>query len=215
MNGLSTEIFEEPERAARYAIGADAAEGVGRDRGALRVLRVGWATPTYEVATGVGDVGPSALADETARLAAYYNDALVLPEANGPGRRMIECLLAANVRVMRRPGEEDADPRDPTRLGYLTLLRSRDVLLDTTRRGLLDGALVVRSARTIAALGVFVWGARRPEAAPGFFDDEVFALALAYFAALDVPPPPAPPPTLRPRTPAEHLARLARAARKR
>lgn len=213
VSGLDVEIFEEPAD-GRYVIGVDAAEGVGRDRGAVVVLAVGWERPARVVAVGIGDVPPAPLGDAAAALAERYRGvdrtALVEPEANGPGLVVIERLKDRHVRIAGRPGAEDAVGA-PVRLGYLTGRRSREVLLETMREEVRTGAVEVRSAKVRDALGTFVWGARRAEAAPGFFDDPVFALGLAIFAAQDVRRPPAPPPAGAPPLTAEaHIARLKR-----
>src|SRR3990172_1873691 len=45
IEGVPVAFFEEPDAGARYALGADFAEGVGRDRGAFALYRVGWDRP--------------------------------------------------------------------------------------------------------------------------------------------------------------------------
>lgn len=215
INGLEVAIFEDPDAGGTYTVGIDAAEGVGRDRGAVVVLAVGWDRPSRVVATGAADVPPRALGEAAAALARRYagrhRTALAAPEANGPGLVVIEALRDAKIRILPRPGVEDGAPA-PERLGYLTGPRSRDVLLDGMRRDIVAGGLVIRSERLRDALATFVWGDRRPEAAPGFYDDEVFALALAHYAAGTIraaPAPPALPPAI-PTTVEDHFRSMKR-----
>lgn len=217
---LAVEVYEEPAAedpvtrapaATAYALGVDAAYGVGRDRGAIVGLRVGVGEPHRDVVVAVGDETPGDLGEAVVALAARYRGAWVMPEANGPGLVVIE-RLRGRARVLPRPGSPDRPPHGEAPLGYVTGARSRDALLDGMRTALRDGRLVIRSATLRDALGTFVWGDRRPEAAQGFFDDAVFALALALYAAEHAPAArPARREALPLDTPAVHFAEIRRA----
>ena len=216
IEGVPVAFFEEPDAGARYALGADFAEGVGRDRGAFALYRVGWDRPTAMAAFAVADAPPEAIAGAASTVAFRYKgrdrSALANPEVNGPGLVGLKVFRDRGVRLMVRPGSEDGAP-PPQRFGYRTGRETRDFLLRGFREHLGNGSTLVRARQVKEALDVFIWKTKTYEAASGFLDDEVVAAALGDFCASTVPAPAAPaarPSNRPPQTAEEHLARRRR-----
>src|SRR5690242_16114480 len=92
-------MWDAPERSANYAIGVDVAEGVGRDRSVIEVVRIGdIKRPDEQVAEFASDYhDPIDLAPVVAELGRFYSgadglEAIVIVEANGLGDGVILAL---------------------------------------------------------------------------------------------------------------------------
>jgi len=207
--GFDVEIIEGPNPDTEYSIGIDAAEGVGRDQGGIVVSRSGRGGADRIVAVLGVDATPSRLSDAAIELSRRYNNALTVPEANGPGLVVIGRLVEAGVPVLRRPDAADRPPGSAEALGFLTTRRTRTELLERLRSAIVGRSLEVRSRTLIDQLGTFVWGDKRPEAAEGYKDDVVIAACLSLVGLGYVAPPPPPERPRPPRgSPAWHLQRL-------
>jgi len=81
-----------------YVIGADPSGGVGQDFSAYFVLDIFGALAFY---WSRNDHEPAAFAEQVARTAEKYNNAMVLVESNNHGHLVLDRLMRLNIRVWR------------------------------------------------------------------------------------------------------------------
>lgn len=194
----SFRVWDYPRDELEYVAGIDAAEG--RKRDLTQLQRRGVATysdtrPDYSaivvlelitglhVATWHGYVPPDELASIAAAVGSHYNNALLVPELNGPGlavvTRLIETLHYDNLYRSTLVNMLDQDPLMP-RFGFQTNSSSRKILMMRVHEVLNDDRLWTRDERLVRELRTMEFDDQGTERARGTNkDDLVFALALA------------------------------------
>jgi len=163
--------WHEPVPGKLYVVSLDASDGTGGDAGAGIVLERGTGR---HIATLWGQFKPWELARWAVRIARKYNNALIVPERNGPGGTVLRALDAEhsypNVFVDR-----DGKP------GFLTNQASRPVVLDTLAEGIRTGTFQTQDRYLTAELRTFVVNVNgKPEALQGTHDDLAMAAAIGY-----------------------------------
>ncbi len=149
-------IWDYPHDNGVYVVGADVAEGKVRDKGTTRgVVAVGRDQPDYSVGivmeanTGVhvaswhGYLAPIDFATALSALAWLYNQALVVPEVNGPGISVIEQLVRVlnypNIYVSKLFGVERDMSIDNVAYGFRTTASTRPILINHIHRAVGSG----------------------------------------------------------------------------
>lgn len=199
------QIFERPRPRGprRYILGVDVSDGIGQDRSAIAVHRMGTIEePEEQVALYVSDaITPQALALVVDAVGRLYTDddhyeALVAIECNNHGLSTQDTLQlhCGYGHLYRWEYLDAADPKSrySTKAGWVTTQRTRPMLLDKLYHSLttLDPVthltdLLVHSSLLRAELADFqtegaLWEA---EAARGAHDDVVMATAIAHYVA--------------------------------
>jgi hypothetical protein len=174
-------IWEEPVPGASYCAGGDPCDGTpGGSRAVLSIHRKD--ESFRQVAVLRGRWVPREFARLTARWAAYYNHAFVVPERNRIeyARALVHDEGYRHVyRRRSKSGEADREP------GFVTDGQTRPYMLDVLKAALEgDGEtppwLVLVDAEFFAETMTFEdEGGGRYAAAPGKRDDTIFAVALA------------------------------------
>lgn len=194
-------VWEPRKREHRYILGVDVADGVGKDRSVIEVLRIGTLTqPAEEVAQFVSDdVDPIDFAGVIDAIGRFYRDgddleALVAIETNNHGlatqAHLNQHLGYGNLFVWQR-----WDARDPRRrfsrvFGWETNARTRPIILTEFLKAVTTfdentnlADFVINSPFTLDEMKDFqvppggaLWQA---EAAQGAHDDCIFAAAIA------------------------------------
>ena len=228
-------VWEPPRRSGprRYVIGVDVSNGMGLDRHAAEVLRVGTIEePAEQVAEFISDtISPTDLAFILQAIGMWYADAdgveaLMAIESNlGPGmstQDMLQLHLGyANFYRWEYYDAADPSSRFSTRIGWATTPRTRPILLTKFHAALttldpvtLQPDLVTHSAFLHDELTDFVtdgalWEA---EAARGAHDDCTIATAIAYYTSWRLQGGETEPLEERRRRRSEQIATLAAAA---
>jgi hypothetical protein len=194
----SLRIWDPPRDGLEYVAGIDVSEGRKRDitqlqrRGvaaysdhrpdysAIVVLEL---TTGLHVATWHGYVPPSELASIAAGVGAHYNNALLVPELNGPGlavvTRLNETLHYDNIYRSQLVNMVDVDPLLP-RFGWQTTPSSRKILIMHISVALMESRLWTRDSMLVRELRTMEFDDQGNERSRGTNkDDLVFALALA------------------------------------
>lgn len=198
-------IWERPRTRGprRYIMGADPADGIGQDRSALAIHRMGTLEePEEQVALYVSDqMGPVQFASVIDAVGRLYTDednyeALAAIECNRHGISTQDTLQLHHgySHFYRWEFLDAADPKSrySTKIGWMTTVRTRPMLLDklysalTTRdpvTHLTD--LLIHSPLLRVELADFqtegaLWEA---EAARGAHDDCVMATAIAHYVS--------------------------------
>lgn len=205
MNPLLTEspsgalrIWDEPRDHVQYVAGIDVAEGIKRDRSHFaRRATVQYADerPDYSaivvieletalhVATWHGYIPPDQLAEIAAAVGMHYNNALLVPEVNGPGIAVVTALSERiryeNIYRSMAFNQLDNDPLQ-NRLGWQTSVVTRKILIARIYEQINHDRLWTRDAKLIDELRTMEFDDAGVERARGRNkDDLVMALALA------------------------------------
>ncbi len=176
-------LWEPPDPSTRYYIGVDVSQGV--DGGNPSVVQVITSGPVQrQVAEWVGWMDPIDLASVVEEISRWYNSAEVAVEINGPGistqtalrERGVDLFRWRYLNTLKHGGVTD-------RLGWTTSQSSKPVLVSHFKNYVMSKKLIIRSYELInKELRGFVVDSRGgAEAAPGFTDDRIMALAIASF----------------------------------
>jgi hypothetical protein len=189
-----------PERGRSYLIGVDVSEGlIDGDESAVQVLE----TPSMsQVARWSGLISPDDLADLVGWLGHRYNTAAVCVEVNGPG-------YATNLRLAKQlyyPLIYRREVHDSTKIGFQkkwgfqTNKQTKQILIGTLREALAKDTILIRDIETAKQMAHYVLNNEKYEAAAGYHDDMVMALALALQMGLQwTPSLPSVKPTVAPK----------------
>lgn len=178
------DIWEQPDTATDYVIGADPSGGVGRDNGAAFVLN---RRNGKLVARLWGQLEPSDFASELWKLANYYNKAWICVEANNHGHAVIEVLKTKNYRnLYKRRALDELTNQITSKVGFLTTNQSKLTLTENFKTSCKEGKVILMDGDLIAELSTFIQLSSktgisiRREASAGAHDDLVMAACLTW-----------------------------------
>lgn len=183
-SGGRLKVWRRPEQGEMYVIGVDVSEGIevlaGRDRFDNSCVQVLRREGLEQVACWAGKIDPDALADVVMFLGEYYNNAFTGVEANNHGLTTLTALKGRYQYLYRREIFDERSRRRTEKLGWLTTVRTRPLMIDCLARAIREGELVVRDEETLSELLTFSYDKNgRACAQEGCRDDRVFALAVA------------------------------------
>jgi len=180
-------VWTPPKKHKTYVIGADCAQGLKRgDWSVAIVFDRHDGTTLEEVATLRCKVPAPSFGEMLCLLAEWYNDAYLVPEANGPG-------LAACTRITenRYPHiyhratmdliNNRAADNNTFRFGFLVTGSTKGRILSDTQEAVRNGSLVFYSDAIIEEHLAFESNNGKLEAPTGRHDDCVMATAMAHF----------------------------------
>lgn len=170
-------IWELPNAAQRYVIGADVAEGLDHgDYSCAQVLNV---HTGGQDAMWHGHIPPDEFADVLAILGRYYGNALVGVEANNHGLTTVTALRNLRYKaIYRRRTVDRITNKASDQLGWLTTKTSKPLMIDELAMALKADELGIVDKGTIAELKTFVRN-ERGQMSGSPHDDRVMALAIA------------------------------------
>lgn len=161
------EVYKLPEVFHEYVIGADPAEGnPSGDSSALTVLDL---ATGEEVASLAGLIQPSTFAHYMHKIGDWYNRASLCVERNNHGHAVI--LWLAEHSDLTILNGEDSKP------GWLSNVRGKAMLYNTTCDALKDGTTTIHSFATYTQLASIE--GRTLRAPEGQHDDRAISFALA------------------------------------
>lgn len=172
-------IWREPMVGHEYIIGADCAEGVGKD-GDNSCFEIIDATSLEQVAEFYSNlVPPNVFAQIINQIGIYYNTATVAVENNAIGGAVINCLS----NDMGYEAIYYETRKTSARLGIKVGPSNRPILLESMQSRLMTGAVRLNSQRLINELKTFIYSPqkKRAEAMKGKHDDAIMALCLALY----------------------------------
>lgn len=172
-------LWKEPMVGHEYIIGADCAEGVGKD-GDNSCFQVIDAANMEQVAEFYSNtVPPSMFAGILNQMGIYYNTATVVVENNTIGGAVLNSLSNdlgyENVYYESR--------KSSFKLGIKITPSNRPVLLESMQNRLMNGSVRINSRRLVGELKTFIYSPqkKRAEAIKGKHDDAIMALCLALY----------------------------------
>jgi hypothetical protein len=193
-------IYRRPQPGRHYVIGADVSEGIDANMGDGNPDADFSVAPVFDRDTGEqvavwrGRVQPAEFGRTLDALARWYNNAGVVPEANGPGLACIDELLRAGYPsglIYHRRDAPDGDPWTRSDLiGWKTTQVTRPQLVSKVDAALREGSIILHDPITISELNTFVIKTTgKAEAQSGCHDDCVIGLGLALVGIAEMPRP--------------------------
>lgn len=168
-------IWHYPQPGKKYVIGVDPSDGGGNDNGVIDV----WdAEGIIQVAQFYGKLRPDELAEKTAEVATFYNQAFVGVENN-----MLSTILFLSKIYDHYYFENKIDEKTNKRtkkIGWNTNSKTRDVMIDDFMILFDEGNLTINSPHTLSDMHTFVRKDNgKREHADGKHDDALFAGMIA------------------------------------
>lgn len=172
----------------RYVVGGDPS---GTTRGDYACIQVINRRDLQQVARFRKKTDPLSYADDLAMLGMYYNEALVGPEATGPGYGTIGRLVEMGYPNLYRSTQADNMPGIiASKFGWSTTFKSKEWAIGHLLKLIVDNDCTIHDSHTYQELRGYVAldrGGYGPASDKGH-DDTVMALAIAYIvAATDTP----------------------------
>jgi hypothetical protein len=196
-------LFFKPDPAKTYVIGADSAEGIDANEGhgesdpdwAVAVVRE--RETGDQAATLRARMEPGEFGRYLALLGWYFNNACIVPEANGPGIATIDALLNADYApglIYHRRREADDDPQvRADKVGWKTTSVTRPQLISWYDAAIRELSITIRDPVVAQECRTFVIKPNgRAEAQKACHDDCVIADALTVVGMQQMPKPEAP-----------------------
>ena len=177
-------IWQKPQAESLYVIGIDPSSG-SRDGDPAAMAVYECATQT-QVAEWHGYMPPDLLGEEAVQLGIYYNNALLIPEANNHGVSCLDSIKRAHYRNIyrRRTSPDRRRERNTDNYGWWTSEQSKKLLIDGFAKFIREGVDRIKSKQTLNECVTYVRDDRdRTNAQSGCHDDRVIANALAAYAA--------------------------------
>lgn len=197
--GGNLRVWDAPTETDQYIIGVDVAQGLIKgDASSAQVLRMdifGTTLLFTQVAKLHGWINPRTYAEDVMRLAVWYNEALVVPERNGPGHEFIRSLKEFGYWNIFRDVSDTAQQEfqaDPI-LGITTTGHNKSAMISALQQTIKDRktgrrTLAIRDADTVEELGTFTQDSTEKgnvsfSGLKGMHDDDVMALVVGVYAA--------------------------------
>lgn len=176
-------VWKTPQPRHVYGIGGDVAEGIeGGAYSAGVVLDIG---DGCQVAEWHGHIAPDLFGDELALLSAWYNQAVVAPEARpGPGGITQARLEQLEAHLWVNP---DKDPDRGGVTGWDTNRRTKPLMVAALNAGVRDHELVVKSIDLVDECHAYHYlpsGEMAPSV--GQFSDRLMAAAIIWYVTRDM-----------------------------
>lgn len=170
-------VWEGPKVGGNYVIGADVAEGL--DHGDYSSAHVIDVRSGMVVAHWHGHIAADLFGRVLWALGVWYQDALIIPEANNHGLTTVTELRRLGCRrLYRRRPVNSANKKLGIQYGWATNVTTKPLMIDDLAKALRERAIDLRDEETIAELRTFVRDSKgRMAGSP--FDDRVISLALA------------------------------------
>lgn len=172
-------IWKEPMAGHEYIIGADCAEGVGKD-GDNSCFQVIDAANMEQVAEFYSNtVPPSTFASVLNQIGIYYNTATIVVENNAIGGAVLNSLS----NDLGYEAIYYDNKKTSVKLGIRMTPSNRPVLLESMQNRLMNGSVRINSQRLVGELKTFIYSPakKRAEAIKGKHDDAIMALCLALY----------------------------------
>lgn len=198
-------VFSYPSDDREWGVYFGGADPTGTTRGDMACIQIINRRDYRQVARWRGRIDPGSFAEEIAKLGNYYNQAMVAPEATGPGTETIGRLIQMPYPHVWRNRWADRQPGIlSNQYGFNTTVKTKEWWVGHLLKLVVDGDVTIHDAQTFSEMQDYVTldgGGYGPADEDGY-DDTVAALAIACLcASTESPLPPygtAPLPSITP-----------------
>jgi len=173
-------IWKEPQEGKEYIIGVDCAEGQGEnnDNSSFQIVE---ATSCEQVAEFYSNtVPPHVFAQILNEIGKFYNNALLVVEANGPGSAVLSNLQSQlyydNIYF------QNSNTKNP-KAGIRMSQSNRPLFLESLQNKIINDSMRINSIRITNELQTFEYNSttKKAQAQKGKHDDAIISLCLAVF----------------------------------
>lgn len=174
-------MFLRPSPDAAYVIGGDPTRTTRGDFACAQVLN---RHTMEQVAVWRGKTTPGTFAEELYKLGRYYNDALIVPEIEGPGHMTVGQLLGMNYpRIFRRTKvDRTRDGNNVPTYGWSTTAHNKELAIGWLLQHVVGSDLIIHDHHTFMEMRDYVTAERGgygPADEKHGHDDTVMAMAIA------------------------------------
>lgn len=184
-------VWDLPKAGVQYSIGADIAEGIGKD---FTVATVTNKNTGEQVAGLRGFITPDELVEELYKLGYFYNYCFICPEMNSFGLGVVNDLIKKGyTKLYKRYEMEELSAQKTKKLGFRTTPQTKPKLINNFVAACKEGKFRVRDAILLEEMNSFIQLATktgkslRYEAKSGKKDDYVISAALSYEMLSQIP----------------------------
>lgn len=173
------QIYKEPEATHEYIVTVDTAHGV--EDGDFSCIQVLDRNERVQAAEYYARVPPDVVAEQARLVATFYNNALLVPEIDGPGLAVIKILLDSDYQNLYVRNINAANWTQ--RYGFRTQVKGeRDAMIAALAQAIRLETHTFNSLRLLGECKVFVeTSTKKCEAMPGEHDDAVMSIAIAIY----------------------------------
>jgi len=186
-------LFARPSAAASYVIGGDPTKTVRGDYACAQILN---RHTMEQVGIWRGKTSPGTFAEELYKMGRYFNDALIVPEIEGPGHTTVGMLMGMNYPNIYRRGKVDKARNSPNaNYGWSTGAHTKELAVGWLLQHVVNTDLVIHDSHTFSEMRDYVTvdsGGYGPADEKHGHDDTVMALAIAITGHATSGPPPQP-----------------------
>lgn len=181
-------IYEEPNRNHFYSLGADPAEGIGKDDSTITVIDK---MTGREVGFYLGQIQPDLFAKKIRQTAELFNDALAVIEINNHGLAVINALKTEYTNIYQRTVFDKVTNTKRKELGWKTSQTTKPLMVDDFIAGLRDEDIGLSSQVTVSQMMTFVHTSESNKygmgAETGQKDDALISAMLAWQGLKELP----------------------------
>jgi len=183
-------IWEYPDYNKEYMLVADVARGDGKDYSTFHVIDI---ENLIQVAEYKGKIGTKDFGNLCVEYATKYNDAILIIENATIGWNVIQVAIDRNYKNLFYTDEKTRYV-DPNKVknklnainkkkvpGFTNSGNIRQLMISKMEQYFNEKTFIPRSKRLMDELFVFVWNGNKSEAAHGYNDDLVMALAIGLW----------------------------------
>ena len=173
------QIYQEPFPGHQYIVSVDTAHGV--EDGDYSCIQVLDRTDRMQAAEYYARTPPGVVAEQARLVATLYNDAILVPEVDGPGIAVIKDLLDSG--YMNLWVRSITATNWTQRFGFRTQAKDmRDGIIAALAQAIRLNTHTINSLRLLNECRVFIENSNgRCESMPGEHDDAVMAIAIAIY----------------------------------
>jgi len=181
-------IWEPADYSRNYLITADVARGDGSDYSTFEIFDVETFTQVGEYR---GQISTKDFGHLLVGIATEYNNALLAPENSSIGWSTIQTILDRGYHNLYYSPKGNAltvdtyfDPyMDHSKMvpGFTVSSATRPISIGKFQEAVRDRGIIIKSARLLEEMKVFVWKNGRPEAQSGYNDDVIMACSIVCF----------------------------------
>ena len=184
-------LFAKPSPAAAYVIGGDPTKTTRGDYACAQILN---RHTMEQVGIWRGKTSPGTFAEELYKMGRYFNDALIVPEIEGPGHTTVGMLMGMNYPNIYRRTKVDKSRNSPNaNYGWSTGAHTKELAVGWLLQHVVNTDLVIHDSHTFGEMRDYVTidsGGYGPADEKHGHDDTVMALAIAITGHATSGPPP-------------------------
>jgi len=186
-------VWEPVDYSKNYIVSCDVARGDATDYSTIQVFETVTLT---QVAEYKGQLGTKDFGNMAVAIATEYNDALLVIENANVGWAAIQPAIDRNYKNLYYSSRNDDVLNDPMKhlkrgydlrdtadmiAGFTTSAKIRPMMISKLELYMREKSIILRSARLLDEIRVFIWKNGKPQAQTGYNDDLVLSACIGVW----------------------------------